>query len=208
MESLRRQLMRAPFPMRTAEGSAAASAYAELRARQRQQPWVAVRRRDAPERLIREVETRLARRQTGNDEAYRKLVEWYRGWARRPAYARRGGGEGSLGSLMVCSPFRRGMRSGSVCSKSGVCARWQRRSFVRGAFLKTALVHCATGSGGRSTRLRDGEVTVEVWFQRQKPLGQPRWQYESGSYLTGIPDVVVSATGHPPLVVMMRNTAR
>ncbi len=47
-----------------------------------------------------------------------------------------------------------------------------------------------------------GDTTVEVWFQRQEPLGIPRWRYEhSKQPLSGIPDIVASSSGIPPLIM-------
>jgi hypothetical protein len=43
---------------------------------------------------------------------------------------------------------------------------------------------------------------VEIWFQRQKPLGDPRWIYQTTSQpLTGVPDIVVSSANRVPLLV-------
>ncbi|MFL5962268.1 MAG: hypothetical protein ACJ757_05180 [Gaiellaceae bacterium] len=42
---------------------------------------------------------------------------------------------------------------------------------------------------------------AEIWFQRQKPVGDPRWRYLGGGPLTGIPDLVVTMEERSPLVV-------
>ena len=60
IEGVTRQLAFAPFPIRTAEGAAAAAGFAQLGSRLKRQPWTLVRRRDAPVRLLREVETRVS----------------------------------------------------------------------------------------------------------------------------------------------------
>ena len=37
-----------------------------------------------------------------------------------------------------------------------------------------------------------GGHTIEVWFQRQWPLGTGSWRYDGGSGLRGIPDIILT----------------
>ena len=50
--------------------------------------------------------------------------------------------------------------------------------------------------------LKRGETELDVWFQRQYPMGSGVWSYEAtGNKLRGIPDIVVTSTAHAPFVV-------
>jgi hypothetical protein len=198
MEALGRQLAYAPFPIRTAEGAAAASAYAEVRRRLRQVPWVAVRRRDSAPRLVREVEGRLARRQTGNDDAYRGLLEWYVEWA---VDARALGTDDGvrIADGLVAFPTTDAFweRVFEIW-----CLRETAESLVRQGF---AIIEGPRSLHDRTRgpiyRLSRESAAAEIWFQRQKPLGDPRWRYKGGGPLTGIPDIVVTVDYRSPLVV-------
>lgn len=198
IEGVTRQLAFAPFPIRTAEGAAAASGFALLRSGLRRKPWTAVRRRDSPERLIREVESRVARRQTGNDNAYQALIAWYDEWLVHPSRL----GESEVAQVadgLLAFPPSEAFweRVFEIWCLREIAAALGRRGFT-------------SAEGPRSLRERGkgpiyvmtcGSAVAEIWFQRQKPVGDPRWRYLGGGPLTGIPDLVVTMEERSPLVV-------
>ena len=198
IEGVTRQLAFAPFPIRTAEGTAAAAEFAQLRSRLKRQPWTAVRRRDTPARLLREVAGRLSRRQTGNDAAYEALMTWYAEWSVDPrALGEEGTARVAEGLLAFPTTDAFWERVFEIWCLREVAAALARQGF-------------ATVDGPRSLRKRSqgpiytlasGSEIGEVWFQRQKPMGSPRWQYVSGGPFTGIPDIVVTSNNRSPLVI-------
>jgi hypothetical protein len=43
---------------------------------------------------------------------------------------------------------------------------------------------------------------IQVWFQRQHPIGKGRWRdVQEDSALRGIPDIVLTTEGRPPLII-------
>jgi hypothetical protein len=201
IEGVTRQLVAAPFPPTTAEGSAAAHAVGELRPRLGREPWWTVRRRDQPGRLLGEVVLRVGRKQTGSDAAYQCLISWTSEWLLDPERLGASEKQQLLDGLLAFPT--------SEAFWERVFEIWCLREIAE----SLDRLGCARVDGPRSLRERgygpiyrftyNGAV-VDTWFQRQKPLGQPRWRYSSGATLSGIPDIVVTApncTDCAPLVI-------
>lgn len=193
------QLASVTFPGRNAESVTAARAYLWLRARTRRSPWSSIRRSGGIRELKRSAQGRIARRQTGNEAAYTQLLQWVDEWTvdvgelgdRGRARVAKG-----LVAFPVESFFWE--RVLEIWSLQSVCGSLKRLGLEEDT---------ASPLYERDTKpvftFRLGPDEVAVWFQRQVPMGAPRWRYgadyaESSDGLSGIPDVVVTRKGRPP----------
>lgn len=182
----------------SAEGEATAIVYDWVQARTRRLPWAAVARYAPVERLALEATQRVRKRQTGNDAAYDLVVTWSGEW--RVDIARLGveGRSRVIDGLLAFpagEPFW-----------NKVFEVWCLREVARAL----ARVGCTPIDGPRPLhergrgpiyRFRSGGDLVDLWFQRQEPMGAARWRYEGGRALRGWPDIVVASTGRVPFVV-------
>jgi hypothetical protein len=191
------ELGAAPFARASAEGRDSALYYGWLRSRLHRWPWDSVKRRDVAERLVREVDRRVRRRQTGNDTAYADLIPWSREWWVDPR---------RLGAL-----DREDLALGIVAFPPGdpfwerVFEIWCLKE-VAASILRNDIdtvdgpLPLAERKRGPIYRFNYGGEEIQIWFQRQKPLGSGRWSY-LGSSLAGIPDIIATSRGKAPLVV-------
>ncbi len=182
----------------SAEGEATTEAYGWVRSRLRRLPWAAVTRYAPLSRLERESAQRIRKRQTGNDTAYGAVIEWLAEWLVDVARI------GAAGRSRIVDGLLAFPVGDFFWNK--VFEVWCLREVGQAL----ARVGCTLESGPRPlhergkgpiyTFQRDA-LPIEVWFQRQEPLGNARWRYVAGSTLVGVPDVVLSAHGSPPFLV-------
>src|SRR5699024_9824921 len=131
-----------------------------------------------------EVQTRVRRRQTGNDNAYEELLNWYDEWS---VDSDRLGGE-RLESLM------RGLLALPTSESFWI------RAFEIWCLQLTMEALDDLGwdrmTGPRPLHQVDGPVStyrsmsgrpVDVRFQQQWPLPSGRWKYRQGDPLRGVP---------------------
>lgn len=200
LRGLLRQLARSVLARSDhAEGEATAEAYAWTRGRLRRLPWAAVSRVGPLPRLGREAAQRIRKRQTGNDAAYGDVLGWLAEWL--------------VDISRIGSDVRSHVAQGILAFPVGDffwhkvfevwCLREVAASLQRvGCELVEGPHPLHERGSGPIFRLRHDADNVAVWFQRQEPLGRPRWRHEtSGAPLTGFPDVVVSADRRAPLVI-------
>lgn len=199
LAGLATQLRVTPFPIDTAEGRASAALHAWVRSRLRREPWADVRRRDTIDRLRSEASRRIRKHQTGNDVAYHQLLQWTQEWQADI------GSLGSAGAEMLVDGILAFPTGEFFWNK--IFEIWTLKQ-VADSLLR---VGCIAIGGpqplhrrdrGPIYRFRCGAAEVNLWFQRQAPLGEPRWTYqEAHQPLTGIPDLVVSMNTHSLLLI-------
>jgi hypothetical protein len=156
--------------------------------------------RVAPIQLLqRESLQRIRKRQTGNDFAYAALVEWSQEWQADVSKLGAEGREKILNGLLA---FPVGEFFWEKVFEVW-CLREVVMSLERcGAKIVIGPEPLHRRSAGPIYRLRLKEKEIEVWFQRQLPMGTARWQYASSEkQLRGIPDIVISDGINVPLVV-------
>jgi hypothetical protein len=197
LRGLERQLAATTFPITSAEGQARTAVYDWLRARSRRWPWAVLKRRGPTELLLRETGTRLRKHQTGNDVTYASLLDWYAEWQ---VDLSRLGSKGKTTVIDGMLAFPAGEFFWNKVFEVW-CLQAVAESLLR--------CGCVRVSGPLPLYYRDegpiytysyGTKGITVWFQRQRPLGTPRWRY-SGGPLTGIPDMILVSEGASPLVI-------
>lgn len=199
LRSLGNQLGQSAFARSAhAEGEATAEAYGWVRARRRRLPWAGVRRRDVLSRLEREAAQRVRKRQTGNDVAYGALLTWVAEWI---VDVRRLGVSELDRVVDGILAFPQGEAFWNKVFEVW-CLREIASSLRRcGAMLVKGPRPLHERHRGPIYRFAFREHDVDVWFQRQEPLGSARWRYEGADDLVGVPDIAVSGAARPPLLV-------
>lgn len=198
LRGLAQQLGRAPFPRTRAEGLECATLGAWARSRLRRSPWSEVTRSGAVSRLRGEAAARVRKRQTGSEAAYADLLRWTDEWLLDV------GRFGSAGARQVVE--------GLLAFPPGdffwdrVFEVWCLQEVSR------ALLRCGCAQELGPTQLSDTssatyrfhwqQHAIDLWFQRQQPIGSPQWFYaDTGRPLAGIPDIVATNGRSSPLVV-------
>ena len=193
------QLSRYRFPRTTAEGLASLALYSWARARLRRWPWSVVKSLASIDRLGIEVSQRIHKRQTGNEPGYSSLLDWIAEWQ---ADIERLTGRNTAriaGGLLAFPP-------GDFFWER-VFEIWSLREVAR------SLQRCSSDlvegphplherDKGPIYRFRRGNSDIAVWFQRQAPMGSPRWSYQAdGSPLTGVADITLTDDRYVPLLI-------
>lgn len=193
-----------PFPLRSAESTAANTQMRWASDRLRHRPWDESPRHGNRERLYNEVDARIRRRQTGNDDAYRQLLAWLNDWRldldRLGEDARealiRGllafpGGDAFWDKVFEvwCLLF--------VASTMDALG-WSRMEGPSALHQGTGVIYGYSSPSGHQVKVR---------FQRKDPLPVGLWSYRDGDALRGVPDVTLGLdTPHPlPLLVDAKN---
>jgi hypothetical protein len=143
------------------------------------------------------VESRLHKRQTGNDAAYTELVAW---WAEYAMDMDRLGGHVQARIAEGILAFPAGDFFWEKVFEIWVVGEVSAALATLGGTLAARRSLGARSAGPVEDWIIRGR-NVRVWFQRQLPMGDPHWRYEEGGPFTGIPDVVVAADGLPTLVI-------
>lgn len=196
LQSLRAALAGGAFRQTSAEQEAARRVRVWLAGRLRRDPWSAVAVNRHVLRLRRETAHRILRRRTGNELGYERLVEVVDDWLLAPESL---GGE-RLNTLMTgLMAFPAGDEFWEHVFEIW-CLRLVGRALEAIGFTLAEPVSVLSSNSGEIFRFIRGDRVASVWFQRQKPMGKPNWSYKDGP-LTGIPDIVVTTRGRPPLVI-------
>ena len=197
-DGLAAQLASAPFAKNTAEGRVAAVLRDWVTQRLRHEPWSLVRRRDVLNRLLRESDRRIRKRQTGNDAAYSLLANWVREW---------------LADLSKLGVERDGAIVDGLLSFPAGEAFWQKvfeiwcleqvsSSLARLGWAEEFRRPLHKRDAGPVMAFACGSHRIDVWFQRQLPLGTASWHYDSGDALRGIPDITLThSAGGAPMII-------
>ena len=199
LHGLARRLGRVDYPRSSAEGKMSSALYGWVRGRLRRQPWVEVGRVNSLDRLLQQTRQRIRKRQTGNEQGYGLFLEWLAEWLLDQDNIGSAGQE-AVSDGLLAFPI-------ADAFKDRVFEIWC-LSEVAAALSHLGMV---TLDGPRPLQERQqgpiylfGGVpgNVKVWFQRQIPLGSPRWTYgHSGNGLAGIPDITLIGEGRSPLII-------
>ena len=193
-----------PFSARSAEGVTATQHLRWATDRLAHRPWDEVPPHGLHERLYNEVDARIRRRQTANDDAYRQLLDWYDKWTLDLHHLGDDARDALVRGLMA---FPAGdafwdkvfevwclLLVASTVDSIG----WTRTSGPAALHLGTGVIY--------DYRAPDG-TDVAIRFQRKEPLPSGRWSYRDGGPLRGIPDVSLTApaSGALPLLIDAKN---
>jgi len=183
-----------PFRMNRAEDSYARSRLSEVRGHLQSRPWSEVTMAAGSDRLRSEAETRIRRRQSGNEEAYQAFLDWRKLWKLDPS-----------SSGQMSSGLKDEIVDGILAFPAGqsfwdkVFEVWCLR-LVRDALIQLAWKELEqprplyTRSGVVLRHMTPGGQVASVCFQRQKGLSGS-WRYDdaySVRRLVGIPDIMVT----------------
>ena len=192
-----RQLGWPGFPSSSAEQLAAAGLYSWARGRLRCWPWSVIPKHRITSPLREAARHRVRKQQTGHDAAYSKFLEWHQDWDVDPNRIGADKIESIVGGLLAfpasehfwdkvfevwCLKEIGHALARNGCEKLFGPLRLEER--VRQPLYK----------------FNSPKGPIEVWFQRQLPLGKGRWAYSDGAPLVGIPDITVVIGGRPYLV--------
>lgn len=192
-----------PFSSRSAEGVEASRYLRWSSSRLLHRPWDELPPHAAVERLYHETDTRVRRRQTGNDRAYLELIRWYDQWR--------------LDLHRLGTDQRDEVVQGLLAFPGGD-AFWD-KVFEVWCLLFVAAALDALGwtklegpralhesSGVVYRYLSPSQLEADVRFQRKEPLPAGRWSYRDGKPLRGIPDITISSSdGRFPLLIDAKN---
>lgn len=192
LRTIRMRLAANPFPIKSSEHLSARRHRTRLEILSKSPCFEQVRAAPIP-RLYRETTARVDRRRTGNDRAYRKLLQWLDRWGGQFGPADDENDE----TLPLSFP------SGE--------AFWNRvfeiwclgqciESLERQGFIANYVRPLHTSAEEIAVFERDGQQ-VNVHFQRAAPLGQAGWSFEDGRALRGIPDITLVTSGTTPLYI-------
>lgn len=154
-------------------------------------PWSRTLPTRHGDRLRKETENRLRKRQTGNEHSYYQFLEWCDEWRFDSAYADVGQAE-KLVELLLAFP------SGDFFDDR-VFEIWCLGQVI------DSFHRCGADTvfGPRPLLVRATQpicemiyegVGIDIWFQRSLPSEMARWRYlQTGRTLGGIPDITVRA---------------
>jgi len=192
------QLGGSPFPKNKAEGRDAALYYTWARGKLKRWPWDSIQAHGDVQWLRVQTEQRLLRRRTGNDAAYAAFLQWLSEWLFDPARMHGAPGEKFTKGLLA---FPTGDFFWNRVLEIW-CLKITAESLSRLGYQKIYGPLPLQERGKQALyEFVKGDETLSIWFQRQKPMGSPRWQYASGRALTGIPDVLVHSTKRAPFII-------
>lgn len=152
-------------------------------------PWNTIVAARSSERLRREVEHRLRRRQTGNEQAYGQFLEWYKQWLFDTCRNSLDETERLVNLLLAFPP--------GEFFGNRVFEIWCLHQLIE-AFRRCG---AETVDGPRALSARSGRPVCimhyegykfEVWFQKALPANAAKWKYtHSENLLGGIPDIII-----------------
>jgi hypothetical protein len=146
-----------------------------------------------------ETEQRLRKRQTGNEKAYAALTSWIDRWRLSPSSLAPRTADQIVEGLLA---FPLGDFFWEKVFEVW-CLQEVLLSLERiGCTLKVGPLPLYRRSSGPIAEFASNSHAVLTWFQRQLPIGSPRWRYESsGKGLRGMPDIVVSNPDRGSLII-------
>ena len=153
------------------------------------EPWNSVIPVLIAGRLRRAAEHRLRKRQTGNEPAYGRLLDWYKQWSFDASRSNPDESENLVDWLLAFPP------GDFFCDRVFEiwCLQQVIESFRRcGAVIADGPRQLSERSN-RSICSMDYEgYTSEIWFQKALPTSAAKWKYvDSQRSLVGIPDITV-----------------
>ena len=204
LEDVRAAMRDNPFSVHSAEGVAATARLRWASDRLWHRPWDEIPTYGHRDRLYNEVDARIRRRQTGNDDAYRRLLVWLDQW--------------ELDLERLGEDAREAVIAGFLAFPAGDafwdkvfevwCLLFAASTLDELGWTRTkgpAALH--QGVGTIYAYMSPGGDEVNVRFQRKNPLPAGRWSYRGGSALRGIPDVTIATekSNALPLLIDAKN---
>ena len=163
------------------------------------EPWSRVLPSRSAERLRRETDHRLRKRQTGNEPAYSQFLDWFTQWQLDAAHIDAEQAEDLIKLLMAFPPgdFFEDRVFEIWCLHQVIEAF--RRS---GATVLAGPQPLSERSAHPICEMQYNDFRFSIWFQRSLPTAMARWQYlHSGQMLGGIPDITVLGDGSRRLLI-------
>ena len=152
-------------------------------------PWGSVVPKQVAGRLRREAEHRFRKRQTGNEAAYGRFLEWYEQWSFDAACSSPDESE-SLADLLLAFP-----PGDFFCDRVFEiwCLHEVLESFRRcGAEISDGPRPLSERSDRAICVMHYEGYTLSIWFQKALPTAAAKWKYvHSRKSLIGIPDITV-----------------
>ncbi|WP_332601617.1 hypothetical protein [Arthrobacter sp. S2(2024)] len=192
LRTVRTRLASNPFPIKSSEHRAARRHRSKLEILTKSPCFEQVRAAAIP-RLYREATARVDRRRTGNDRAYRKLLQWLDRWGAQFGPADDENDETLPLSFPSGDAFWN--RIFEIWCLGECMASLQRLGFIA-----TYIRPLHTTAEEIALFERRGQK-VSVLFQRASPLGLAGWFYADAAPLRGIPDITLVTSGTTPLFV-------
>jgi len=163
------------------------------------EPWSRVIPARGTERLRRETEHRLRKRQTGNEPAYSQFLNWHNQWVFDVTQSDPDQTEDFVNLLLAFPPgdFFEDRVFEIWCLYKVI------ESFRRaGAVVLDGPRPLSERSGRSICEMRYGNYRFEIWFQKSLPSSAAKWQYlNSRKPLAGIPDITVIGTDGRRLLI-------
>ncbi len=184
-----RRLDELATPSPSSEKNYSLNLLAWSREKLRSEPWMRSKPSRNGDRLRRETEHRIRKRQTGNESAYLQLLDWCDQWQFDPSHADAELTETLVDLLLAFPP-------GDFFEDRVFeiwCLHQVIESFRRVGAVAVQGPHALSQRSGRAIceMTYDG-YRFEIWFQRSLPNAMARWQYlRTGQSLAGIPDITV-----------------
>lgn len=192
LRTIRIRLAASPFPLQTSEHVSGRRHRAKLEILSKSPCFEHVRVAPIP-RLCRETAARVDRRRTGNDRAYRKLLQWLDRWGDQFGPADDQNNETVPLTFPSGDAFWN--RVFEVWCLGQCFESLERQGFV------AKYVRPLHTSADEIAVFERNLQQVNVYFQRASPLGPAGWSYTDGSALRGIPDITLVTAGTAPLFV-------
>jgi hypothetical protein len=163
------------------------------------EPWARVAAVRGTERLRRQTEHRLRKRQTGNEPAYSEFLNWHSQWLFDVTQSDPDQTEDFVSLLLAFPPgdFFEDRVFEIWCLHKVI------ESFRRAGAIILGGPHPLSERSDRSIcEMRYGNYRFEIWFQRSLPSSAAKWQYLSSRRpLTGIPDITVTGNDGRRLLI-------
>jgi hypothetical protein len=193
LRQLARRLNEAGIAEPTAERTYSLNLLRWSRERLHAEPWAHVQSSRGAERLKRESEHRIRKRQTGNEPAYRRFLDWYTQW-RIDASRFDSDVTDSLVNLLLAFPPAQFFEDRVF---EVWCLHQVIESFRRcGAIALSEFRPLSQRGRHPVCEMHYDGYRFAVWFQRPLPSEFSRWHYlHSGRTLAGIPDITVIGDG-------------
>jgi hypothetical protein len=163
------------------------------------EPWSRVASVRGMERLRRETEHRLRKRQTGNEPAYAQFLDWHNQWM---FDASRSSSDETEDFINLLLAFPQGEFFEDRVFEIW-CLQQVLESFRRtGAVVLEGPRPLYERSGRSICQMRYGNYKFDIWFQRALPSSAAKWKYlNSSKPLAGIPDITVMGNDGRRLLV-------
>jgi len=194
MNEILQRFRRAPIPEATAEKRLSAEYSLLISRRLGQYPWAEVRGPSGGlRRTALEAKHRIAKRQTGNEPAYRRLVELVNRWLLEFEKAGPINNHDAVVKALLAFPS-------SLAFDDRIFEIWCLKELARafescGAVLIDGPTPLALNSVKPIYVFRHGERLVRIWFQKALNTEFAQWHYEGTKPLRGIPDITVENDG-------------